>query len=298
MSESVRFIENQNPKYVVAEMSQVVDYGLTMSNVLDFQNQFSQGEGITIAVLDTGMPDHMDLNENLLPGLKTITNDIYDNQGHGTNVSGIIAACNNDFGCLGVAPKSKILTIKVLDDSGCGNFQSITDGINLAIENKVDIISMSLGISTLPPQSLHDAILAAYNAGIVIIAAAGNEHKEQVDYPANYDEVIAVAAVDQNKHLAEFSCYGSKVEVSAPGVDIYSCYLNNTYSELSGTSQATPFISGVVALLLSYYKKQNIKKSQQEILKILDGLCIENGILTKHQDIGYGIPNMKYFKVN
>jgi subtilisin family serine protease len=241
------------------------------------------------------MPNHIDLNSNLLPGLKTITNDIYDHQGHSSNVCGIIAACNNDYGCLGVAPLSKILTIKVLDDSGTGSFESITDGINLAIENKVDIISMSLGIPTLPPQSLYDAILEAYNQGIVIIAAAGNEHKEQVDYPANYDEVIAVAAVDQSEHLAEFSCYGSKVELSAPGVDIYSCYLNNTYSEMSGTSQATPFISGVVALLISYYKKQGIKKSTTEILQILDNLCIENGVLTKYKDIGYGIPNMNNF---
>lgn len=207
-----------------------------------------------------------------------------------THCAGIIAALQNGTGVVGVAPKAKILPIKVLDDQGQGTYQSIIDGINLAVERKVDIISMSLGCPR-PHQGLQDAIRRAYEAGVILIAAAGNSHGE-VEYPAAYPEVIAVSAVDKHGKIADFSCRGDAVDAAAPGVDVYSTYLNNQYALLSGTSQAAPYIAGVCALMLSYAKNneeaEQIKNSQ-DMLKVLSEVCDHNSVVAK-KEYGFGIP--------
>ena len=292
MEELIQFLppEALMAEYIVSALSEVVDWGHTFLNV-EIAQKHSEGEDIVVAVLDTGMPNHIDLNDNLLPGLSTIGTDIYDHQGHGTHVAGTIAALQNGFGVIGVAPKCKILAIKVLDDSGSGSYQSITDGINLAVENKVDIISMSLGCPQ-PSQQLQDAIQRAFNAGVIIVAAAGNSHGA-VDYPAAYPEVIAVSAIDKNGHIADFSCRGDAIKAAAPGVDCYSTYTNNQYALLSGTSQATPYISGVCALLLAWARKTPTAEqihNCQDMLKVLSEVCNSNNVLVK-QDYGFGIPD-------
>lgn len=208
-----------------------------------------------------------------------------------THVSGIIAALENGVGVVGVAPEAKILSIKVLDDSGHSGFSQIADGIRAAIAAKVDIINMSLGAPTTPPDDFYTAIKEAYDAGIIMVAAAGND-AGAVNWPARYDEVIAVSAIDNQGNLANFSSHGDQIDFGAPGVNIYSTYLNNKYAILNGTSQAAPFIAGVCALLLSWNRKNpNLPqiKNMNDMLIALGKFTDVNGRLTDGK-FGLGIP--------
>jgi subtilisin family serine protease len=145
----------------------------------------------------------------------------------------------------------------VLGDDGSGSEQSVADGITWAISAGADIISMSLG-SSQPSPVIYAAIQAACAAGKFIICAAGNDGEQAgqdtVDYPGRWKETIAVAAVDDTGQVADFSSRGPEVDIAAPGVNILSTFLNGGYARLSGTSMATPFVSGVVALALSKHR--------------------------------------------
>lgn len=214
-----------------------------------------------------------------------------------THVAGIIAAREiDDNGVIGVAPEARIMSVKVLNDSARGNYGWIEQGIHHAISNGADIINLSLGSPQPPPPSLYAAIQEAAAKGIIVISASGND-AAAVNYPARYDEVIAVAAIDQQGNMAHFSSHDSAVDVSAPGVGIYSTSLNNGYAVLNGTSQAAPFVAGVCALLLSHSRNtagvEQIK-GYLKMLEALDSVCDPKGRaghIGKDGDIGFGIPD-------
>ena len=209
-----------------------------------------------------------------------------------THVGGIIAALENGVGVIGVAPDSKILPIKVLDDSGHSGFAQIASGIRAAIAAKVDIINMSLGAPQSPPDDFYAAVKEAHAAGIIMVAAAGND-SGAVNWPARYDEVIAVSAIDNQGNLANFSSHGEQIDFGAPGVNIYSTYLNNQYAILNGTSQASPFIAGVCALLLAWTRKHpNLPqiKNSTDMLEALGKFTDINGRLTDGK-FGLGVPH-------
>ena len=163
--------------------------------------------------------------------------------------SGIIAALDNAIGVVGVAPDAKIFAIKGLNSQGSGWSSDLAEGIYACINNNTRVINMSWGSAT-PSQIIYDALLDAYNAGLVLVAAAGNE-SSGVIYPAAHPEVLAVSAIDSNMQLAWFSNYGPEIDYAAPGVSINSTYLNGGYRILNGTSMASPHVAGVVALWLS-----------------------------------------------
>lgn len=172
-----------------------------------------------------------------------------------THVTGIICARQNDLGIVGVAPKAKVRPIKVLDGYGDGEIENVVKGIRWAIEQKVDMISMSLGTQQ-PLAALRWAIKKADKAGIPIFVAAGNIGKsEHLLYPANYPETIAIGAIDKNLDRAYFSNTGANLDFMAPGVDILSTVPNNWWAILSGSSMAQPFVCGLAALLTSYNKE-------------------------------------------
>ncbi len=189
------------------------------------------------------------------------TDDANDDNGHGSHCAGIIAAVDGD-GLLpdtddrvvGVAPKVLLYPVKVLDSTGSGYVSDIAEGINWAITKGVDVISMSLGGPS-GTTELQTAIQNAYNAGIVVVGAAGNSGRayfgSNVIYPAKYPTVIAVAATDSNNIRASFSSTGPEVDISAPGVSIISSYLNDDTLYMSGTSMACPHVAGAAALLLA-----------------------------------------------
>ncbi|MGD1911129.1 MAG: S8 family peptidase [Rivularia sp. (in: cyanobacteria)] len=238
------------------------------------------GEGVVVAVLDTGVDyNHNDLNNNIWTNNGEIANngidddgngytdDYYgwnfdgnnnntmDVNGHGTHISGTIAGTKNDFGVTGIAYDAQIMPVKVLDDFGSGSNNSVSNGIYYAVDNGADVINLSLA-GSFPSPKIEAAIEYASDRGVTVVMAAGNNGEGKPSYPARYaDEYgIAVGAVDNNQNMADFSNRAgseSLTYVTAPGVDIYSTLPDNKYDFYSGTSMATPHISGVVALMLS-----------------------------------------------
>lgn len=231
--------------------------GVNMINAPIMWQKGFRGEGVTIAVIDTGcVMNHPDLKKNIIGGRNFTTEDegnvdIYEDYcGHGTHVAGTIAGNGH---ILGVAPKSKLLILKVLNKDGNGNITSIINAVNYAVKQKVDIISMSLGCPTNMAQ-LKIAIENATRKGILVVCACGNSgdnlpYTVEIDYPAYYNEVISVGAIDNTKLNATFSNSNKEIDVVAPGVNIVSTYLNNGYAKLNGTSMATPHVTGALALL-------------------------------------------------
>lgn len=220
----------------------------------------TKGAGITVAILDTGCDtDHPDLQGRITKGRNFTDDDqsnpdIYeDYNGHGTHVAGTIAAIQNNTGVVGVAPEVNLLIGKVLNKDGSGQIDWIIQGIEYAIEQKVDIISMSLGGPDDVPE-LHEAIQKAVNSNILVICAAGNEgdndsNTDEYGYPGYYNEVISVGAINLNRQSSEFSNSNNEVDLVAPGENILSTYLDGKYATLSGTSMATPHVSGAMALI-------------------------------------------------
>ncbi len=216
------------------------------------------GEGIDVAVLDTGIDkNHPDLyvkgGVNFVPkGLKVDASKWDDDNGHGTHVAGTIAALDNTIGVIGVAPGVNLWAVKVLDRRGSGSLTWVINGIYWAINNNMDVISMSLSAG-LPYSDLEKACLAAERAGIVVVAAAGNDGS-YVKWPAAYDTVMAISATGMTgsiDYVASFSNFGTEINVSAPGVGIPSTWKDGGYNTISGTSMACPHVSGVAALVLA-----------------------------------------------
>ncbi|UKS25275.1 S8 family serine peptidase [Paenibacillus sp. HWE-109] len=251
----------------------------------------SQNEKVTVAVLDTGADlTHPDIKNSIVSGYDFINKDTVaqDDNGHGTHVSGIITAQASSGASIGVAPGVKIMPLKVLNDKGEGDSALLVQAIQFAITNHADIINMSLSVSG-NSKALHDVIKQAHNQHILLVSAAGNESNHWInteqgqmntpagdslryarytDYPAAYEEVISVGAIvqlpDKSYSLADFSNVG-KVDVVAPGVNIYSTALNGGYIYMSGTSQATPIVTGLSALL----KAANKNLDEEDIRTIL-----------------------------
>lgn len=209
------------------------------------------GDGVKVGIIDTGIDiKHPDLIDNIKGGVSTVgyTASFNDDNGHGTHVSGIVAAVDNTIGVVGVAPKVWLYGIKVLDRTGSGYLSDVIEGIQWAIANGMQVVNMSLGTSS-DIQSFHDAVASAKNAGIVVVVAAGNSGGA-VNFPAVYTEAIAVSATDQNNVIASWSSRGPEVDLAAPGVSIYSTYKGSAYKTLSGTSMAAPHVAGSAALVL------------------------------------------------
>ena len=284
----VDYVEADAPVYAV---EQTVDWGVTRVKAPEVWNLASgpvTGNGVKVAVLDTGIGPHEDLTVADRVNFVSGSTDS-DVNGHGTHVAGTIAALDNDIGVKGVAYDADLYAVKVLDDSGSGSISQVVSGIEWAVTNNMDIINMSLGSSS-SSQALEDACIAAYNSGLLLVAAAGNSGNRRgtgnnVSYPARYESVIAVAATDKNNERAYFSSTGPAVELSAPGVSIYSTYNNNSYASLSGTSMASPHVAGVAALV----KSANTGLTNLNIREILRSTATNLNMPDSHG--GYGLVN-------
>jgi subtilisin family serine protease len=233
--------------------AQVLPWGIDRIDA-DVAWTYSKGSTVKVAILDTGIDyTHPDLAGNVKGGINTITpaKTYMDDNGHGTHVAGITAALNNTVGVIGVGPQISLYAVKALDRRGSGYLSDIIEGLQWSIDNKMQVINMSLGSSS-DNLSFHQAVQAVYQAGIIQVAAAGNDGAyNTVNYPAKYPEVIAVSAVDANGQLASFSSYGPEITIAAPGVNIYSTYKGGVYKTLNGTSMAAPHVTGTVALKLT-----------------------------------------------
>lgn len=234
----------------------------------------STGAGVSVAVLDTGIDaDHPDLQANLAGGVNFVSNPPWkapnptkwdDDNGHGTHCAGIIAAADNDIGVVGVAPEATLYAVKVLNKTGSGYISQIIAGLEWCVVNDIDIASMSLGTDS-DVLSFHEACDAAAAAGVILVAAAGNDGAD-VDYPGAYPSVIAVAATNSDDAVASWSSPGTEVEIAAPGVDVYSTWNDGGYDTKSGTSMATPHVSGTLALALAADRTLDLCASADDLL--------------------------------
>lgn len=224
--------------------------------------KYSRGEGVKIAVIDSGCDlTHEDLKENLLPGKNFVNprKPPEDKYGHGTHITGTLCAADNDIGMVGVAPKCKVIPVKALNDKGTGDLRAVAAAIRWSVDQGVDFITMSLG-SPNPLEEVHKAIKYATKKKVIIFCAAGNAGKtRQIFYPAAYPETIGVGAIDKNFSPANFNCTGEDLDFLAPGVGIFSTVPPNWYALMSGTSMANPFVAGVCALLLSFVRQHKLK---------------------------------------
>lgn len=215
------------------------------------------GRTVHAAVIDTGVsPDHPDLSGNVERGIAVVecSGDCSapwdDDHDHGTHVAGTVGAIDNNEGVVGVAPNVILHAVKVLDGSGRGSFSDVADGIVRVANEGWDVINMSLGGGA--SSVVERAVQTAADAGVVIVAAAGNSGpcEDCVSYPAAYEECIAVSATNSDDGLASFSSQGPEVEIAAPGVDVLSTVPGGDYQRFNGTSMASPHVAGTVALAI------------------------------------------------
>lgn len=255
--------------------------------------KFTKGKGAVVAVLDTGIDDgHRDFAGQIkaskdFTGSRSGSADV---QGHGSHCAGVVAAAENGVGMVGVAPEAQILAGKVLGDSGSGLSTWIAAGIDWAVEQGADVISMSLG-SPAADARIRDAIKRAVDKGVIVVAAAGNDGPREgtVGYPGGFPECICVAAVNDKGAVANFSSRGPRVDVAAPGVNVRSCYPGDRFATMSGTSMATPYVAGVAALYVADCKLRNEKPSPAAFRKLLTESAKDIAPAGKDTASGYGL---------
>lgn len=279
---------------VFVTYSETMDWGLSLLGIPELWKT-TRGVGIKVAVLDTGISTrHRDFVGAILATADFTGSrvGVEDNHGHGTHTAGTIGARQNDCGVVGVAPDCQLLIGKVLGDDGSGNEQSIARGLEWAVANGADIISMSLGSPVSTP-TLYNAIKAASEKAYVI-CAAGNEGPtlDSIGYPARYQETISVGAIDRRKQVTDFSSRGDRVEIVAPGDQIISDWPPNGVAKLSGTSMACPFVAAVIALIVADRKKDNKQRlSKDQLVALLAKSAVDLGPLGRDQVSGYGLIN-------
>jgi len=245
--------------------------------------QATKKKETVIAILDTGIDGtHPDLKNLLVPGYDAYGNgkEYVDMQGHGTHCAGIAAAqVNNGIGVAGVANNTKLMAIKVLQDSGSGSIANVINGIVWAANNSsIDIMSMSLGGPS-SSQAMVDAIDLARKNGKMIVAAMGNDGTNKPSYPAAIKGVFAVGATDSSDKKASFSQWGANIAVTAPGVNIYSTFPTYksgmpgiNYGAISGTSMACPAVAGMAAEIKSINPSLTADQLADVIKKSADDL--------------------------
>ena len=259
-------MEFQLTPFEIQEVKDSIEYcipkGIMNLNCEKLWNEGYTGEGIKIAVLDTGCDiNHICLKDRIID-YKNFTiegdkNDVTDKRGHGTHVAGIIAGNRIKQGVTGVAPDCELIICKVISSHG-GFDEDIIEALEYAIEQKVDIINMSIGGAGIH-KTMHDLIKKATELGISVVCAGGNYGDGRADtneliYPGAFEEVIEVGAVDSNNMICKFSNSNDMIDVCSYGKGITSTFPNNRYAKLDGTSQATPHVSGVLALLKQKFK--------------------------------------------
>lgn len=231
--------------------AETVPYGVSMVKAPSAWDA-SRGKGINIAILDTGIDGtHPDLAANLKGAISFVPGESpMDGHGHGTHCAGTAAAALNGVGVVGVAPAASLYGVKVLANSGAGNWSWLIAGIDWCITNKMHVLSMSLGGGS-APVALETMCNTAFSRGLLIIAAAGNAGPgmNTVSVPGRYKKVVAVSAIDSSNTIANFSSRGPEVELCAPGVNILSCKPGGGYQTMNGTSMACPHVAGGAAVV-------------------------------------------------
>jgi len=250
------FINSQD--VILPQQGELIPWSLRKFNIAKLHEKGLTGSGIKVAIMDTGIDKSL-LDFHIEQYRDFTGTGLEDRAGHGTHVAGTVAATYNKKYTIGVSPGVSLYIYKVMDN-GSGSISFLVDALDQAIADGVDVINMSLGLAADVP-ALKDACRRAYEAGIIIVAAAGNTGKVQNFYPASYDKYcLAVGATTDNNQVTDFSTKGHQIDVSAPGSKILSTFPlkmseGRGLAVLSGTSMAAPFTTGVFCLILEYVTK-------------------------------------------
>ena len=285
--------------FMAAELQDAVDWGLKLLQVPD--HWLTAGKGVTVGVADTGRPVHSDLDGVIKASRNFSTSFTDEDQvGHATHVCGILAARKNGRGIVGVAPECEIVTAKVLGDDMSGDSISIAHGVQWLIEQGCQILNLSLGGAY--DDTLAKILKEAVDAGVFVICAAGNEGnlegRDTVGYPARLPYTVAITSYNEKGEISPFASRGPEIDLALPGENILSCWLENNFRRISGTSMATPFASGLVALLLSAskdWKEQEKVHNNAELLQLIRQVTVDKGDVGPDRDWGWGVLDLSKF---
>lgn len=286
--------------YSAQELGETIDWGQRLVGLPEAWQQ-ETGDNIRCCVVDTGCDiRHKDL-VNAVADAQDFTQSrfgVEDRDGHGTHVASNIGATADGQGIRGPA-QCKLYIAKALGDDGFGSDESVAKSIEWGLRMNCDLFSMSLG-SPFPSERIRQAIEDAVDAGAFVICAAGNDgdprrpRQGNVNYPARWDDTLAVSAVGRNGEIAPYSSRGPEVDIAAPGSDILGCAPGGGYVRMSGTSMATPLVSGIVALILAVHKRLG-ERSQTPITTVehlrehLARTAIDVGLRGRDQLYGWGL---------
>jgi len=246
------------------------------------------GVGSRVAIVDTGIDgDHPDLQSKIVAQRDLVKNDGVaqdDSEGHGTHVAGTVGAVtDNGAGVAATCPACKLLVAK--SGSSRGFYDSdIVQGIYWSVNNKARAINLSLG-AEVDSRILRHAVDYAWDHGVVVVAAAGNDNTAMPSYPAAYDHVISVSATDQNNNKARFSNFGKTIDVAAPGVEIWSTIPGGRYNVKAGTSMSSPHVAALAGLLAAQDRKA------PEIRRRIESTATDLGADGKDRVYGWGLIN-------
>ena len=244
------------------------------------------GQGMTIALLDTGVNSHGALDSSSISQIGLISDENTEGseyQGHGTAIASLLVGNTG----IGIAPSAELLSIQVMDSDGLGDSFTLAEGILQAVDAGGNIISMSLG-SYGYTSVLENAVDYAVANDVILVASAGNDGMNATPYPARFDDVIGVAAIDAENQRAEFSNYSPSIDVAAPGVEVLAAWGEEDWIRFSGTSAAVPFVAGAIAATMSLNKQLNPQEALETILTYSDDTAAPG----KDPETGAGSLNM------
>ncbi|HBN90028.1 S8 family serine peptidase [Rheinheimera aquimaris] len=292
---TVAYVEEDSKRYimdVITPMAQTTPYGISM--VQADQVSDSSAGNTKVCVIDTGFDaDHEDLQGSGVTGYAFSGHGTWytDGNGHGTHVAGTMVALNNNTGVVGVigSGQAGVHIVKIFNNSG--NWTTASNLIT-AIQSCKDagakVVNMSLGGGS-SNQTENNAMTNFYNGGMLLVAAAGNDGNTSFSYPASYNSVVSVAAVNSSGSLASFSQRNSQVEIAGPGVSVNSTWNNGGYNSISGTSMASPHVAGVAALVWSNHPQC----TAAQIRSALNATAEDRGSAGRDTSYGWGIVKAK-----
>jgi len=300
VDEPIVFVPKVRKTSVAASVEQI-DWGIKVVGIPEFWKT-TKGDGVKVAVLDTGIAvNHPDLKD-AIDDLQDFTNSVSgpaDVHGHGTHIAGTIAARENSYGVIGAAPNCRLLIGKVLGDNSSGSDLSVANGIRWAMEKGADIISMSFGSPFRSPR-IEEATKEAAEKGVLLVAAAGNEgpRLDTMGYPGKFPWVVSVGAIGRNMKPADFSSRSGNadevLDIMAPGEGILSTYPPADLMILSGTSMACPLVSGITALMVAKHRQHGSNTpltNWKELKEHLIRSAIDLGDSGWDPQSGYGLVN-------
>ncbi|NRG34629.1 S8 family serine peptidase [Niallia circulans] len=271
--------------------SQVTSWGSDLL-VSDISPELNQK--VKIAIIDSGInKQHEDLQHIKFTEFNVLDKEaaIIDEFGHGTAIAGIIAAEDNEFGVIGLNPNVEIYDVKILDENGKGEVEHLIEAIHWCIDQNVEIINLSFGFQT-ESKPLKEAIDRAISEGIIIVASVGNRFGMRGDYPAIYEDVIAITSVDEDLNRSSFASKHD-IDYAMPGENIYTTNKDGGYSFFDGTSFATAHATGIISILLDYYKQEhNEFKKNTSFDDYLKQHSVSNNDW-KFSDYGFGILKLR-----